>query len=59
MSDEQREVRRLLRLAEDCFHRANGFSDEQYAFDQLERAKAYLERAQEVLIPVATLVGAI
>ena len=48
------EFRRLMALAEDAFERARSNpSNEAYAFQQLERAKAYLTRAQDLLIPVA------
>jgi hypothetical protein len=51
---DYREFRRLMRLAEDASDRAAGSPDvPDYAFQQLERAKAYLTSAQEVLVPVA------
>lgn len=56
--NDYREFRRLMRLAEDAVDRASSNPENQsYAYDQLERAKAYLTRAQDLVVPVAELIS--
>ena len=58
MPENYKEYRRLMYLAEDALDRARGNpSNEDYAYQQLERAKAYLTRAQDLLIPVAEVLA--